>query len=102
MLEQGREDRVEPLADPRDVSVQDLVNELPAEKTWITGDACGKLQSGLPGRDRPWECVPDHLALCSAGSVGVVGEVFMRNGEEAVASTLEPLYIKEFYFRVPS
>ena len=93
--------RVEPVGEPRDMPVTGVLAEIPADTTWVTGDALGKLRSALQGSSPLWKFVPERLAFCSAGSVGLVGESFMQAGMIAAATGLEPMYIKEFFIKQP-
>jgi tRNA A37 threonylcarbamoyladenosine modification protein TsaB len=90
------------LSDPRDVSVSTLQKDAPEGKIWITGDARAKLQSVLGAGDSRWSFVPDDIARCSAGAVGLLAEVLMTKDEIEDTASLEPLYIKEFFFRQKS
>ena len=93
--------RIVSLAEPMDVSVASLSDDAPEGNIWITGDGSAKVQSML-GTGSRWNLVPEHLARCSAGAVGLLGEALMAKGEIADPTTLEPLYIKEFFFRQQS
>ena len=90
------------LSDARDVSVSILQKDAPEGKIWITGDARAKLQSVLGAGDSRWSFVPDDIARCSAGAVGLLGEVLMAKNEIVDTASLEPMYIKEFFFRQQS
>ena len=94
--------RVLPLAEPRDLPVKNVATEMPAQKTWVTGDASIKLRSALSGSGSLWDLVPGRVAHCSAGTVGLLGESLMKKGEAAGAASLEPLYIKEFFVKQPA
>jgi hypothetical protein len=85
----------------RDIAVKDLVMEAPHGKVFVSGDAMGKLQLaiGIEHAGSQWHVVPADLARCSAGVVGQIGEAMMARGELADQTTLEPKYIKEFFFR---
>jgi tRNA threonylcarbamoyladenosine biosynthesis protein TsaB len=87
------------LSDPCDVSAPTLQKDAPEGKIWITGDAQAKLQSVVCAGDSRWSFVPDDIARCSAGAVGLLGEVLMAKNEIVDTASLEPLYIKEFFFR---
>lgn len=84
--------------EPRDVSVQDLLVEIPLAKTWVTGDAASKVRS-VASEVPQLSVVPGDIARCSAGSVGLMGEVLLASGIEADIATLEPFYIKEVYVK---
>ena len=87
------------LSDPHDVSVSALWNDAPEGNIWITGDARSKLQPALGSADSRRSFVPAAIACCSAGAVGLLGEVLMAKNEIVDTASLEPLYIKEFFFR---
>ena len=89
-------------AGPLDVSITSLSGDAPEGNIWITGDASAKVQSVLGTGSPRWNLVPEHLACCSAGAVGLLGEALMAKGRIADPATLEPLYIKEFFFRQQS
>jgi tRNA threonylcarbamoyladenosine biosynthesis protein TsaB len=89
----------ESLGKPSDVSVATLMNDLSAGTVVVTGDARSKLQPAPKREGFQWKFVADDLARCSAGSVGLLGVSLMARGEVVGAATLEPLYIKEFFFR---
>jgi tRNA threonylcarbamoyladenosine biosynthesis protein TsaB len=90
------------LSDARDVSVSALEEEVPEGSVWITGDARTKLQSALRAGDSRWSFVPDDVARCSAGAVGLLGETLMATNEVVDVANIEPLYVKEFFFRQQS
>jgi tRNA threonylcarbamoyladenosine biosynthesis protein TsaB len=90
------------VSDPRDVSVSVLLKDAPDGKTWLTGDTRTKLQSVVSPDDLRWGVVPESIARCSAGAVGLLGEVLMTKDDVADVARMEPLYIKEFFFRQQS
>lgn len=90
---------VRSLSDPRDVSVSVLPKDAPEGKIWITGDTRTKLQSVLGVGNSHWSFVPSDIARCSAGAVGLLGEELMGKKEIVDIASLEPLYIKEFFFK---
>lgn len=90
------------VSDPRDVSVSVLLKDAPDGKTWLTGDTRTKLQSVLSPDDFRWSFVPESIARCSAGAVGLLGEVLMTKDDVVDVASLEPLYIKEFFFKPQS
>ncbi len=95
---------VRSLGAARDLSVMNVLDESPGDKVFMTGDALAKLQKAIRhGRqEMQWDVVPDDVARCSAGTVGRIGELMLRRGEFADAVTLEPMYIKEFFFKQQS
>lgn len=88
-----------PSGEPRDVSVGTLCHDVPEGTIVVTGDGRTKLRAVLNPGDGRWRFVPDDLARCSAASVGLLGVALMADGGMVEATTLEPLYIKEFFFR---
>lgn len=90
-----------PLGVEQDMSVERVVDESPMGRVFITGDGRAKLLqvigSGHP--ETRWHSVSEAIAQCGAGTVGRIGELLIARGETADATTLEPKYIKEFFFR---
>jgi tRNA threonylcarbamoyladenosine biosynthesis protein TsaB len=82
-----------------DMSLQTLLDNAPGERIVVTGDAQATIRAFVPPSDGRWEFVPEAAALCTAGSVGLVGESMYARNECADVATLEPMYIKEFLFR---
>lgn len=97
----AKDGMAKPMGPERDVAVKDLLKEAPLGKVHVSGDAIEKLQSviGSGYAGIQWNVVPAELARCSAGIVGQIGEAMMKRGDLADQSTLEPKYIKEFFFR---
>ncbi len=86
-----------------DMQVDRVFDACPTERVVMTGDALPKLQNAVSQKPMiHWSTVPDNVAECSAGSVGRIGEALLDRGESADVRTLEPRYIKEFFFRQPS
>jgi len=90
------------MSNAHDVSVSTLEKDAPEGSVWITGDARTKLESALGAGDSRWRFVPDEVARCSAGAVGLLGEALMAMNEAVDAGSIEPLYVKEFFFRQQS
>jgi tRNA threonylcarbamoyladenosine biosynthesis protein TsaB len=86
----------------RDSSLTEVIGSFPGGRVVVTGDAKNKIGKALQGSGARAEVqpvfVPDGVASCTAGSVGRIGEILMRMGKTADVSTLEPMYIKEFFF----
>jgi len=84
----------------RDLAIGNLVKELGSRTVTVTGEAKSKVADAVraAGADvnATIRCVDDALSLCSAGSVGKIGERLLRSDAAADAVTLEPLYVKEF------
>ena len=91
-----------PVMEPRDLPVSSLPELVVKGRTWVTGDAFVKLRTVPCVTSAPWEFVPDDIAVCSAGSVGLVGESLIKKGKKGIASNLEPLYMKDFFVKQPS
>lgn len=79
----------------RDLSVKELQSALGMRDITITGDALPKLRSSLQSGHIRF--TPDDVAVCSAGSIALIGETMAAQGEFAEAATLEPKYIKDFF-----
>jgi tRNA threonylcarbamoyladenosine biosynthesis protein TsaB len=83
-----------------DKPVNHVLDEIPAGRVWITGDASDKVLAAAGRREgTSWKCVPESVAQCSAGVAGMIGEVLLSKGETADVGSLEPRYIKEFIFK---
>ncbi len=90
-----------PLWEARDLSVADLITQLDGLEVVAAGDGWTKLfaavqQNGVRARIR---CAGGELSKCSASSVALLGAEFLQEGRRSDARSLEPLYIKDFYFK---
>jgi tRNA threonylcarbamoyladenosine biosynthesis protein TsaB len=87
----------------KDMTLAQLFSVVPDGLVFVTGDARGKIRETLAllkgERSRPWSFVPDRCAACSAATVGRLGEKMLLDGQTSDPVTLEPRYIKEFFFR---
>jgi tRNA threonylcarbamoyladenosine biosynthesis protein TsaB len=102
-----KEGRAEPLGTECDIPVARLIGEEQRKsKVFITGDAESKIREALRASGQSsflqWSFVPERVAQCSAGMIGLLGEILMRQGKVSDAGTLEPRYIKEFFFKQQS
>jgi tRNA threonylcarbamoyladenosine biosynthesis protein TsaB len=99
-------EKARPLGTECDMSVARLIDEEREGRVFITGDAQAKLRQALQTSTKhhglEWTFVPERVARCNAGTVGRIGEMLMMRGEVADVATLEPRYIKEFFFKQQS
>jgi tRNA threonylcarbamoyladenosine biosynthesis protein TsaB len=96
------EGTVSPLWEPQDIAVGALVRKLDSGRVLLTGDGRHKVygaatQAGQTVAGR-FELIPATHARCSAATVARIGERMLGEGELAESSSLEPMYIKEFFF----
>jgi len=95
-----------PISTEMDVPLSRIIDDMPSGRVLITGDGKNKLREALNGagsRSGTQPVIaPDGVADCSAGSVGRVGGMLLQSGRAADVSTLEPSYIKEFFFKPQS
>jgi tRNA threonylcarbamoyladenosine biosynthesis protein TsaB len=87
------------LAEPLDMLVSNVAGAAPEGRIWVTGDARSKFLPVLNDAHSHWSFVPEGISCCRAGTVGLLGEGLMMKGETTDVATLEPYYIKEFFFR---
>jgi len=86
-----------PIRDVQSMMVASLGDEIGDRPVVITGNATRKLNS-LMARKAMTRFVPHDLARCSAASVVHVGEKLLAGGMKEDPVTLEPRYMKEFFF----
>jgi len=90
--------RAVPLRDAQDVSVSEMTGEISGTPLVVTGDGAKKLAQIL-GPGTSVRFIPQDLAECRAGAVALIGEELLAAGKTEDPATLEPRYIKEFFFR---
>ena len=92
-----------PLWKESDLTMADLLGQIGEIGVVATGDGCGKLSAYLYEHESRVRIrfVDARIAHCSAASVAVLGAELLRAGQLSDARTLEPLYIKDFYFKAP-
>jgi len=90
-----------PLWEESDLSMRDLIGRLHGQEVVATGDGCGKLSAFLNGRQTGARIrfADERIAKCSAASVALLGEALVHEGCRSDPRTLEPVYIKDFYFK---
>lgn len=88
---------IKPLWEPRDLTVDRLVEALGSGDVIITGDGRGKVMAGAAGRPVRFTEPDPAAAMCSAADVARLGERLARAGMSEDLSLLEPRYIKEFF-----
>jgi len=90
-----------PLWEESDLSMSDLVGRLDGLDVVATGDGCRKLSAFLNGRQVSARIrfADERIAKCSAASVALLGAELVHEGCRSDPRTLEPLYIKDFYFK---
>ena len=97
------DEEAQPLGTERDIPVAVVIDEQREGRVFVTGDALVKVRDALQKGGRrsgpEWHFVPEPFAHCSAGSVGRIGETMLTRHEVSDAVTLEPRYIKEFFFK---
>ena len=88
-----------PVWQERAMSINGMLTAVDNRRVNISGDAREKIKAAMTGVHPGVDVVfaKDDLSLCSAGSVGLLGEQLLLRGCIAEASTLEPRYIKEFF-----
>jgi tRNA threonylcarbamoyladenosine biosynthesis protein TsaB len=93
--------RVVPLWDERDLSVGDLATQLDGLNVVVTGDGWRKFSAYLQGKQTAASIrfADEGIAKCSAASVALLGAALLREGRQSDPRSLEPLYIKDFYFK---
>jgi tRNA A37 threonylcarbamoyladenosine modification protein TsaB len=96
-------DRVAPVWEVRDLSVEEVVRRLPGGVITVTGDAREKV-TGVPGgmggrRGCALIVVPPEHARCSAAAVARLGASLFGSGVRSDPAVLEPRYVKEFFLR---
>jgi tRNA threonylcarbamoyladenosine biosynthesis protein TsaB len=91
-----------PLRQPRDMSVQAIVNDLGDRSVLVTGDGRQKVFDAAvtagPDVAARFRLVDPMVARCNAGAVARLGERMLALGDVSDGSTLEPMYVKEFFF----
>jgi tRNA threonylcarbamoyladenosine biosynthesis protein TsaB len=96
-------DRPLPLGDVRVCMLADVVTDVGSRQVLVTGDAIPKLRSylrSLPSEvQAQYRLLDAHRARCSAGSVALRGEGLLAANKVEDPATLEPRYIKEFFFK---
>lgn len=96
-------DRVTPVWEVEDLTVEAMVRRLPAKPIAVTGDAGEKI-TRLPGggagrRESPLIMLPAEHARCSAAAVARLGAALYGSGIRSDPGVLEPRYVKEFFLR---
>jgi tRNA threonylcarbamoyladenosine biosynthesis protein TsaB len=95
-------DGVSAVWEARDVRVSDIAGMTRDHRPILVGgDGAQKFHQTLSTSserevDR-FRFIEDHLSQCSAGTVGLIGERMLKNGDTADPATAEPKYVKEFY-----
>ncbi|MBM2845105.1 MAG: tRNA ((37)-N6)-threonylcarbamoyltransferase complex dimerization subunit type 1 TsaB [Bacteroidetes bacterium] len=89
--------RLIPLRDVQNMTVEALGDEIGDRPVVVTGDAAKKLGRLLAQRTM-MRLISHDLARCSAASVVQVGTKLLASGTKEDPVTLEPRYIKEFFF----
>lgn len=87
----------------QDLSVEEVVRQLPAGAIAVTGDGREKVV-GVPGgmgerRGSRMIVLPQEHARCSAAAVARLGASLFGSGVRSVPAVLEPRYVKEFFLR---
>lgn len=96
-------DRVTPVWEVQDLTVEEVVRRLPGRPITVTGDAREKV-AGVPGggegrRGSPLILLPAEHARCSAAAVARFGAALFGSGVRSDPAALEPHYVKEFFLR---
>lgn len=89
--------RIIPVRDAQNMTVAALGDEIGDRPVVVTGDAAKKLGRLLAQRTM-MRFISHDLARCSAASVVQVGTKLLASGTKEDPVTLEPRYIKEFFF----
>jgi tRNA threonylcarbamoyladenosine biosynthesis protein TsaB len=87
-----------PLWEARDMPLAALMEEMHGPATAVTGEGAAKVLA-WPGAPPALRLVPDDALRCSAGTVARLGEKLLLAGKTDDPSSLEPRYIKEFFFK---
>jgi tRNA threonylcarbamoyladenosine biosynthesis protein TsaB len=87
-----------PLWEARDMTLGALAGEMQGAAASVTGEAAAKILS-WPGAGAGLRAVSAGALLASGGSVGLLGERLLRAGKGDDPASLEPMYIKEFFFK---
>ncbi|MGB2957647.1 MAG: tRNA (adenosine(37)-N6)-threonylcarbamoyltransferase complex dimerization subunit type 1 TsaB [Bacteroidota bacterium] len=90
----------DPVWRARDLSVAELAEELGELDLVLTGDGSAKVLRFLSGMDRPppVTAAEPGIARCSAATVALMGSRLLVEGKRDDPSSLEPAYVKEFFF----
>lgn len=95
-----------PLWPERDMSVADLLEQIHGLDVVVTGDAHRKLlsavTSGGEGENRQIRFVDEASSKCSAATVARIGEEMLVEDRASEPGSLEPMYIKDFFYKNPS
>ncbi len=96
-------DRVAPIWDVEDLSVEEMLRRLPAGPIALTGDAGEKVArlkgGGRGGRGAELIALAAEHTRCSAAAVGRLGTALSGSGLKSDPAVLEPRYVKEFFLR---
>lgn len=91
-----------PLWPERAMTVTDLLDQIRDLNVVVTGDARGKLAGVLAKRagegNGRIEFASDATSKCSAATIALLGEAMLAGGRHDDPASLEPLYIKNFYY----
>jgi tRNA threonylcarbamoyladenosine biosynthesis protein TsaB len=96
-------DRVTPVWEVQDLSVEEVVRRLPGWAIAVTGNGREKV-AGVPGGREGWRgspliVLPAEHARCSAAAVARLGAALFGSGVHCDPAALEPCYVKEFFLR---
>jgi tRNA threonylcarbamoyladenosine biosynthesis protein TsaB len=86
-----------PLWDARDMTLGALMEELRGPAARVAGEGAAKVLS-WPGAPATLTAVREEALRCSAGTVARLGEKLLLAGKADDPSSLEPRYIKDFFF----
>jgi tRNA threonylcarbamoyladenosine biosynthesis protein TsaB len=84
---------------PTDARAEQLVEELPEGRIFLTGDGVGKIVAVRAAAVRNLERIQGPGERCSAARVALMGERMFNAGMKDDLTTLEPSYIKEFFLQ---
>ncbi len=93
------EKRIVPEWPAKDLTLRTLFQDIGDRNITVTGDAIAKMQTF--DQMRKLKYVPAEIAMCSAGTIAMIGEELAVNGDFVDPITIEPAYIKEFYSTLP-
>jgi tRNA threonylcarbamoyladenosine biosynthesis protein TsaB len=97
------DESIEPVWEERNMTVNELLQELGHRTITVTGNAAvGISKARNEGSHFPKakiEFVNSDVAQCSAGTVALVGEQMLTQGKNDDPVTIEPHYLKDFFAR---
>ena len=92
-----------PVWEERSQSVHDCVEDIGERIVSVTGDGGGKLAAYLQASGSrgtaTFRFVDEPVSRCSAAVVAMLGERLLRGGRTENPATLEPRYVKDFFFQ---